>query len=204
MEKTTLYIDIETIPSEEAPAFKGLVPPKTYKKPESIERWKVEAQAAAWKKQALESTQGFIVCIGLAKDEEDAQVFTSVAQFRDFVIQAKEEHLLINFVAHNIEFDRLFLFHAALKNNMPDLAAILSGKFGDTFTCTMDLFAPFVWKYRISLKKLATFLEVPQHKEDCDGGKVWDMFKEGKLQDIYNYCKKDVELTRNCYYKLLY
>lgn len=55
---------------------------------------------------------------------------------------------------------------------------------------------------RISLDKLASGLGFESHKDKIDGSMVWGLYQEGKLQEIYDYCAMDVELTRSVHKRL--
>ena len=59
-----IFIDIETIPSETMPSLDDLQAPANYKDEAKIKAWKEANQVEAWKKQALNSMQGRIICIG--------------------------------------------------------------------------------------------------------------------------------------------
>jgi len=53
-----------------------------------------------------------------------------------------------------------------------------------------------------SLDTLAHVLGLPTSKDEMDGSMVWKYFQDGKMEDICKYCMKDVELTRQVYYKM--
>jgi len=58
----TLYIDIETLPGETAPARCEVKVPKTMKKPETIDAWWKKEKKAIHHKQSLDSMKGRIFC----------------------------------------------------------------------------------------------------------------------------------------------
>jgi DEAD/DEAH box helicase domain-containing protein len=49
--------------------------------------------------------------------------------------------------------------------------------------------------YRLSLDRLAE--HTLGHRKSADGLQALKWYKEGKIEEIVSYCKKDVELTRN-------
>jgi hypothetical protein len=59
------------------------------------------------------------------------------------------------------------------------------------------------WRHRISLDELAKILGLRSSKQDgVNGGRVYDLFLEGRHEEIANYCLDDVELTRLIYRRL--
>jgi len=57
---------------------------------------------------------------------------------------------------------------------------------------------------QISLNILAKVLDLPSSKDEMDGSMVWSYFQQGRLEEIYKYCMKDVELVRQVYYKMTF
>jgi len=49
-------------------------------------------------------------------------------------------------------------------------------------------------------------LESPRHpsKENLDGSKVYPYYRAGKLAEIYEYCKRDVDTARQVYRRLTF
>ncbi|HWT02898.1 MAG TPA: ribonuclease H-like domain-containing protein [Pyrinomonadaceae bacterium] len=59
------------------------------------------------------------------------------------------------------------------------------------------------WRHRISLDELARVMGMPSSKQNgVDGSKVYDLFLEGRHQEIADYCLADVELTRMLFRKI--
>jgi len=54
----------------------------------------------------------------------------------------------------------------------------------------------------VSLDLLAKVFDLRTSKDEMDGSMVWPYFKEGRAQEIYKYCMKDVVLSREVYYKM--
>ncbi len=58
---------------------------------------------------------------------------------------------------------------------------------------------------KIGLDTLAKALEVKSSKEGgVDGSKIHQYFKDGRLQEIYDYCNADVETTRDIFKKMTF
>jgi hypothetical protein len=59
------------------------------------------------------------------------------------------------------------------------------------------------WRKRFSLDAAAKVLGYESSKKDgVDGSKVYDLFIEGKHQEICDYCIRDMELTRKIFYRI--
>jgi predicted PolB exonuclease-like 3'-5' exonuclease len=59
------------------------------------------------------------------------------------------------------------------------------------------------WHRRISLDELAKVMGLQSSKQNgVDGSHVYDMFLEGRHQEICDYCLADCDLTRALYYKI--
>jgi hypothetical protein len=59
------------------------------------------------------------------------------------------------------------------------------------------------WRRRISLDEAAKILGLESSKKDgIDGSRVYDLFLDGRHQEICDYALRDTELTREIYYRL--
>ena len=57
----------------------------------------------------------------------------------------------------------------------------------------------------IALDALAKILQLSSSKDGgIDGSQVFDFFLAGKYKEIYEYCKRDVELVRQVYNRMLF
>jgi predicted PolB exonuclease-like 3'-5' exonuclease len=65
---------------------------------------------------------------------------------------------------------------------------------------TMTMFAGF--GNRISLVKLCRVLGIDSPKDGIDGSKVYDYLLDGKVNEVAEYCKRDIEATREAYRRL--
>jgi len=54
------------------------------------------------------------------------------------------------------------------------------------------------------LYKLCRALGVESPKGEIDGSRVWEYVKAGRLYDVAEYCKKDVEATRQVYKRMTF
>lgn len=90
-----LFLDIETIPTGEYPSLDEIEVPGNYKTPEAINKYKVENQEKQFRKRALISTEGQIICISMVlleehefppqdeREVEDRNAWTSISLFID-------------------------------------------------------------------------------------------------------------------------
>jgi predicted PolB exonuclease-like 3'-5' exonuclease len=56
----------------------------------------------------------------------------------------------------------------------------------------------------VSLDLLARALGIPSPKECLDGSKVYPFYRAGKLAEICEYCKCDVDTVRQVYRRLTF
>ena len=55
-----------------------------------------------------------------------------------------------------------------------------------------------------SLDALAQAMDIPSPKDNIDGSQVYAYYQAGKLKEIYEYCKRDVDTTRRVYKKMIF
>ncbi len=221
---STLYLDIETIPSEspavEAFVTAALTPPANYKKPEAIEKWMSEHRAGAVDKTSLDGAFGRVCCIGYAVDDDPAMGMRMVLEdiheaeadlLRRFAGVLREVAVEV-YVGHNISrFDLRFLYHRACVHQVrlpgitPDLVnsrpRISHG--GGAVSDTMWIWEGSGAGNHVSLDKIAMALGLPSSKTGLSGSQVAGAWREGRFDEIVEYCKGDVELTRTVFKRLV-
>jgi len=109
--------------------------------------------------------------------------------------------------AHNgKEFDFPYLCRRLLVNGLPLPAVLrLSGKkpWEIPHMDTMELWKFGDWKHFTSLDLLASIFDIPSSKSELDGSQVGDAYyKEGRLNDIRDYCNRDVYVTVQVFLRL--
>jgi len=221
---TTIYLDIETVPTDRQDVIDEITAsieaPGQFKKPESIAAWLEENRESAAQaeiaKTALSGTFGRICCIGIAiDDDERPRSFHGLdepvllanfsAWLNSEVPPGKYDSLI---VGHNVlAFDLRFLVQRYMVNGIRPpfaIARAAQAKPWDTniVYCTMTQWAGV--GNRISLDKLCKALGVATPKGEIDGSKVWDYVKAGKLDEVADYCRKDVEATRQVYKRMTF
>ena len=214
----TIYLDIETIPSQEKwvrkYVAKNTTPPGSIKKQESIDKWYKESHAgaveAAMDKCSFDGATNHIICIGLAVN--DGGVDTLYMED----IKAEKENLAAffatvsklnfpTFVGHNISsFDMKIIRQRSIvlgirpPSNMPfDAKPWDPNPFDTLVQWDSDR------QKMISLDKLAKALGI-QGKSDIDGSMVYGMWKEGKFDEIAQYCADDVRMVRDVYKRMTF
>lgn len=172
----------------------------------------VEDYDKEFRKKALNSLESDLVCIGLAYNEgepvvvkyneNEAHMLEEMLAWIEMEVGERDKYS-VTLVAHNISFDLIRIWHRVVKYQIKDLMMLLPiGKFDKRREDTNDLFnAHFYGKYT-SLDDMCRFLDLPG-KGDVDGSKVHDLFLEGKLDVIEDYCMNgDVRKLRMAHRKL--
>jgi len=209
---TTLFFDIETIPTELPWVIEDLRanirPPANYSKPETIEKWMSENAETALKEKihatGLDGAYGQICCIAYAFDDESIQTIGTHLQLTersilaDFSAELKDKRIT-KIIGHNIAgFDLPYIRKRAIIHgisiNLPCDAKPWDEKIYDTM---------LKWdaKKSISMDKLARVLGI-EGKGDIDGSMVWDMYKRGEYQQIADYCADDVNIVQSIYSRM--
>ena len=208
----TLFFDIETIPSQ-LPGIReefaaAVVAPGQFKKPDSIAEWLAanrDAEAEkAWLNTSFDGGIGQVCVIGFAVDDEPAHAYAVTDLSNDAerkVIQdffcALTDAGPAQFVGHNvIGFDLPFMWKRAMvlgikppwtfpRNPKPWSEAVVD---------TMLLWDA-TQRAGCSMDRICRLMGIPG-KGDMDGSKVWPYVQAGRIADVAEYCKQDVQRTR--------
>jgi len=203
---TRLFVDIETIPGESKIneyIKKHSKLPENVKTPSEIEQWLKDE----YKKTSLDGDFGRIICIGLILDppNKETNVLTGPEPeiLKSFWEYAQKADL---FIAHNgFDFDFPFIYKRSCLNQIKPSRQINFARYrNDQIYDTMQEWNKWTFNKRISFDKLAYILNLPSSKIQMDGSKVYDYYIDGKLTEIYDYCKRDVELLRKIYLKMTF
>src|SRR3989338_1483032 len=150
---------------------------------------------------ALNGNFGSIFCIGYAINDQPAGVLSGdegdqLAHFWQLTAQADQ------FVGHHIiEFDLPFLMkRSRLLGIKPshdfNWSAIRAGQHRQFIFDTKREWECWAGGSGAGLDTLAKLLGFPTSKQGIDGSQVYDFWQAGRHQEIYDYCARDVELTR--------
>ena len=106
------------------------------------------------------------------------------------------------FIGHYIGgFDLKFILHRCIILGVePPFGIPAHGRHGKDFYDTMIAWAGS--KGRISQDNLCKVLGIEGKPHDIDGSKVWGFVKEGRIDEVVEYNKDDVEKNRKIYNRL--
>lgn len=228
--KTTLFLDIETVPEFKSYGELTEIRQKLWKKKarsldKSLDVDNADAVAGSYSQRAgIYSEFSKIICISVGYLNSDGHL-----RIKSFFGDS-EKQILLDFVTllqlhyndpgqhficgHNIkEFDIPFLCRRLLIHQigLPTLLQISGKKPWQTeyLMDTMDLWRFGDIKSYTSLELLATTLGIETPKGDIDGSQVAEVYyNQGDIHRIVNYCQKDVVtvvqiMMRFCYQPLL-
>jgi predicted PolB exonuclease-like 3'-5' exonuclease len=196
-----LFFDIETIPSGVIPELDDIKAPANYKVEATIQAWRKENQIEVYKKQALNSMQGRIICIGYSFEG-------------NFYISKGDEHSILLELAANIcgnydpyqwigwnisSFDIPWLWRKAIQHNIPALRNIIPHGNSVMMTDLMRVWAADYKDY-VSLSDCAKFLGI-EH-DGGNGSEIYDLWQSGNIDAIAEHCKRDIETTMEIYERI--
>jgi 3'-5' exonuclease len=204
MSNLLLFCDIETCPSDTMPELSSIKAPANYKDPDKILAYQKDNQLEQYKKQALDSMEGRIICIGLALEGAGISVkFAPEPKNLVWLLEWIEElqgdyPVPITFVGWNIStFDIPWLWRKAIQYNLPKLRNALPHGNKNMVIDLMTVWAA-QWKDYTSLSDCARFLGIP-HDDTFTGADVYDTWKAGDLEKIANHCKDDIKTIQAIY-----
>lgn len=200
---SNLYLDIETIP---APQEKRAVLKEIHHK-KILGGRKVsddfEEYLAA---TSFDGAFGQIICIGYAQDDKPVEVFYGEEKqiLEDFWSKAKDATRFIGF--NVMDFDLRFIYQRSVVGGIRPSQNLSFARYRN------DPIYDIMWEWRkwarepsVSLDTLAKALDIPSSKGgDIEGKNVWKAYQQGRITEICEYCKKDVEVTRAIYKKMIF
>jgi predicted PolB exonuclease-like 3'-5' exonuclease len=191
-----LYLDIETVPTERSLSDHGL-----------LESQMQLDEADLIKRLSLSAATAKILCLAYTLEPPvDATVDVlhgdERAILHGFWKLATEAHLL---VGHNVlDFDLRFICQRSIIHQIKPSRDIPFARFRSAPVYdTMQEWSKW-GREHVSLDLLAKALAIPSPKESLDGSKVYPYFRAGKLDEIYEYCKRDVDTVRQVYRRLTF
>lgn len=168
---------------------------------------------ALWRKTALDGAKGQICCIGAASGDgpplaftgEEADVLRQFFQWFEKTYPHNAGVLRPPLVGHNvIAFDLRFLLQRSIILGIkPPIWLPFDARPWDTDRVydTMTQWAGHGGK--ISLDNLAAALGIPG-KNGIDGSMIYDMWAEGRIDEIAEYCIADVRITREIHRRMTF
>lgn len=174
-----------------------------------------------WRKTSLDGAYGQIVVASIAIDDAPPVAFWSEDWanaerdiLRDLFGALREAHnptrmTRPTFIGHNIiAFDLRFIFQRAVINGVIPASIIPfnARPWDDTVFDTMVAWAGV--GNRVSLDKLCGALGLPKKSteigDEIDGSKVWDYVQDGRIAEVAEYCKADVERVRSIHRRMTF
>jgi len=198
-----LFFDIETIPS--AAEYKEIhikiIQRLNSKKTKTIEE--------IYEETSFEGTFGRICCIGIIKEGPQGIVQKEVFRGSEREILTKFWKAAADvdqFVGHNIwQFDLPFIYKRSIINEVKPRSDINFARYRNIpIYDTQQEWELWGFQKAQKLDTLAKVLGLATSKDEMDGSMVWKYYQEGRIDEICKYCMKDVELTRQVYYKMTF
>lgn len=188
----TLFFDIETVPTEHG---------FTHGKPRGAE----ESEDQYIKRLSLSAITARVLCLGFALEppaDAPADVLSGAeaAILKDFWALVERADVL---VGHNVlDFDLKFLVQRSTIHRIKPSREIPFARFRNA--PVFDTMHEWTrWgREGVSLEALALVLGQASPKDGMDGSKVYPAFLAGRLDEIYAYCRGDVETVRRVYRRL--
>ena len=190
------FLDIETVPTDHALKENGLLDQQIkLDEPELI------------KKLSLSAATAKIICLCYAVEPS---LINSIE-----VLQGEETEIIKNFwklaadcnlfVGHNIlDFDLRFIYQRSVIHQIKPSRDIPFTRFRNApIYDTMQEWSKW-GREHVSLDTLSKALGIPSPKENLDGSKVYPYYRAGKLPEIIEYCKRDVDSVRQVHKRLTF
>jgi 3'-5' exonuclease len=190
------YFDIETVPTDKALQENGLLDAQI----------KLD-EAEIIKKLSLSAVTAKIICLCYTIEPSVSGTIE--------VLKGEESDILKGFwkivpdcnlfVGHNIlDFDMRFIYQRSVIHNIKPSRDIPFTRFRNApIYDTMQEWSKW-GREHASLDSLSKALGIPSPKENLDGSKVYPYYRAGKLPEIIEYCKRDVESVRAVYKRLTF
>src|SRR5215210_4018493 len=206
-----IFVDIETLPPDKDDCARGAG--------EEVAGCSEEE----FRRLALDGDFGRVLTVGVIVEQDDQIIHRGLlGRERQTMMFHLDEartlrafwKLLRNFnsrrdliIGHNIfDFDLLFLYKRSIIHRVQPSVRLSFARYRSRpIFDTMKEWELWAWRPGIKLGELAEVLQLGMAKtEGMDGGSIYDRFCAGCHQEIADYCIRDVELTREIYYRLTF
>ena len=218
-----LFFDLETIPApeEQVETLRLLHEKKVGKQLKRNPDEEPMTFEEFYDATGTDGTYGRICCIGYALNDEPVVALSGdekemVKKFWEVAGRADM------FVGHNIrDFDLPFIMQRSVilgvkptwnKFQTPGQKPWEMTKYLDFARYKNAPIFDTMWEWsnwvdkwnNKTIEHIALAMGLPTPKEGIDGSQVWDFFKAGKIKDICEYCKRDVDTVRAVYRRMIF
>lgn len=216
-----LYLDIETLPAHETKheILRFLHAKRKMKKKKSENEEEVNDFEQYLLGTSFDGAYGRILCISYAIDDQpvacicnDPDEKKTLEQFWEIVkgISTPARNLQwpdygVQFIGHNVmDFDLRFIYQRSIINNVKPAYELPFARYKSY--PIFDTMKEWVkWSMgSVGLEYIALALGIPTPKDGIDGSQVYQFYKDGKVREICEYCKRDVDCTREVYKRMTY
>lgn len=149
---------------------------------------------------------GRILCIGYALNDGEPQTIhhpdDEKRMLEEFWKIAKGCDL---FIGHNIlEFDLRFIYQRSIVLGVRPTKEISFARYKNSPVFdTMKEWSKW-GQANVGLEHIALALGIPSPKDGIDGAQVFNFYQAGKVDEICEYCKRDVDVTRRIYKRMVF
>ena len=195
-----LFFDIETVPAEEEkhPILKSIHQRK-------IENGKKVPELDEFLSHTtFDGAFGRIICLSYAINDGDT---ASLSGQEDDILKkfwdiAKSVSLFVGF--NIMDFDLRFIYQRSVVLKVKPTRYLNFARYrSDPIYDVMKEWSKWNMSENISLDSLSLALDIPSPKNgEVEGKNVAQAFKDGRINDICEYCEKDVEVTRDIYKRM--
>lgn len=211
-------------------ALAAIKPPGNYKKQETIDEWlaneapKITASLRAgfeqtvdecYRKTGLDGAFGQVCVVGWAQDDDEPTILAGLDEkvlLKDFYTALRDiqpnEVFQTTVIGHNVaSFDLRFLSQRSMVNGIRPHPVISRAAMAKPWESEKVFDTMVQWAGpggRISLDKLCRALLIASPKGDLDGSKVWDYVRDGRIAEVQDYCKRDVQAVRSVFWRMTY
>lgn len=198
-----LFLDIETLPAEEE---KHGILKEIYDYKKANGKKTADSFDMFLAQTNFDGSFGRIFCVSAGINGEPVKCLNGGEKdiLADFWELAKDTDL---FIGHNIfDFDLRFIYQRSVILGVRPTRDLSFARYrNNPIYDTMYEWSKWNTQDKISLDKLAKALGLVSSKgKGIDGSKIYEYYKNGKHQEIYDYCIADVEVTRNIYKKMTF
>ena len=187
----TIFLDIETVPTDCALQEHGL-----------LEAQIQLDEADLIKKLSLSAATAKILCICYAIEPPlGSEVHVLEGEEREIIRNFWKIAVDCNlFVGHNIlDFDLRFIYQRSVIHQIKPSRDLPFARFRNApIFDTMQEWSKW-GREHASLDLLSKTFGLPSPKESLDGSKVYPYYRAGRINEIIDYCKCDVNSVRQVY-----